>query len=80
MLYFMSWDLDKDGSAHKARIKEHWKDLEPHTQGFYANDMFDQDAKAINGAYRGNFERLLRIKKQYDPTNLFRLNTNIRSS
>lgn len=36
--------------------------------------------KATSGACRGNFERLLAIRKQYDPGNLFRLNTNIRVS
>ena len=35
-------------------------------------------AKDIGSNYRGNYDRLVSIKKKYDPTNLFRLNANIK--
>jgi hypothetical protein len=31
----------------------------------------------IRGAYGGNYERLVKLKKKYDPTNFFRINQNI---
>jgi FAD/FMN-containing dehydrogenase len=31
----------------------------------------------VSSNYQGNFPRLLKIKKKYDPDNLFRLNANI---
>jgi FAD/FMN-containing dehydrogenase len=34
-------------------------------------------ASEINANYRGNYERLVAIKKKFDPTNLFRLNANV---
>ncbi|TWE19285.1 berberine-like enzyme [Kitasatospora atroaurantiaca] len=38
-------------------------------------DQDDQDRVRTN--YRQNYDRLTTIKRQYDPTNLFRLNHNI---
>lgn len=78
MLSFVSWKFGEDGSDHVKYIKSHWANLEPHTRGFYTNDLFSESAELINSNYRGNYPRLLKVKQQYDPTNLFRLNANIR--
>ena len=80
LLSFVSWQAGEDGDAHRDYIRGHWDTVEGHTQGFYSNDLYDQEGDDISLAYRGNFERLKKIKKQYDPTNLFRLNANIRSA
>ncbi len=78
MLSFVSWKFGEDGSEHVKYIKSHWANLEPHTRGFYTNDLFSESAELVNSNYRGNYPRLLKVKQQYDPTNLFRLNANIR--
>jgi Berberine and berberine like len=31
----------------------------------------------VRAAYRGNYDRLVEIKRRYDPTNLFHINHNI---
>jgi len=79
LMSFVSWAPGADGTAHIDYINSHWSDVAPFTTGFYVNDYFDQTQEQVNGTYRDNFPRLLKIKQQYDPTNLFRLNANIRS-
>ncbi len=60
-----------------ALARNWYAQLEPFTGGFY--DNIDFDAADPAGANFGPaFERLARIKAQYDPGNLFRLNRNIR--
>jgi hypothetical protein len=78
MLSFVSWKFGEDGSEHVKYIKSHWAQVEPYTRGFYTNDMFAEGETVINANYRGNYPRLLQVKNTYDPSNLFRLNANIR--
>lgn len=78
LLSFVSWKTGADSEEHEKYIKSHWSNVEPYTNGFYVNDHFDQSQELVNSTYRENFPRLLKIKKRYDPTNLFKLNANIR--
>ena len=80
LLSFVSWVPGTDGTGHIDYINAHWSNVDPFTTGFYVNDYFDQTQEQVNRTYRDNFPRLLEIKKQYDPSNLFRLNANIRST
>jgi hypothetical protein len=80
LLSFVSWKTGNDGDEHVKYINSHWSNVQPFTTGFYVNDHFDQSQDMVNQTYRENFPRLLKIKQQYDPTNLFRLNANIRSA
>ena len=60
-----------------AAVREFYDALEPHMAGFYTN-LTEDTEKKIWGNYGPNYPRLVEIKNQYDPTNLFRLNANIR--
>ncbi len=47
------------------------------SDGTYVNFMGDDEDEGAAGAYGRTLERLARIKKAYDPDNVFRLNQNI---
>jgi FAD/FMN-containing dehydrogenase len=48
------------------------------TGGVYVNFLTGDESDRVRAAYGGNYERLVALKNRYDPTNLFRLNQNIR--
>jgi hypothetical protein len=45
--------------------------------GAYVNFMMDEGQERVRSAYRGNYDRLARIKAKYDPDNVFHVNQNI---
>ena len=42
--------------------------------------MLDEGEDRVKATYGGNYKRLAEIKAKYDPTNLFRVNQNIKPS
>ncbi len=50
------------------------------SSGAYLNfpGFGEEKEDLVRAAYGANYERLARLKAQYDPTNLFRMNQNIR--
>jgi hypothetical protein len=62
-----------------AWAKDYWNALHPHSAGgAYVNFMMDEGDDRIRATYGKNYDRLAKIKKRYDPTNLFRVNQNIK--
>jgi FAD/FMN-containing dehydrogenase len=52
--------------------------LHPYSAGgAYVNFMMDEGEDRVRATYGKNYNRLTKIKKRYDPTNLFRVNQNI---
>jgi len=78
MMAVAVWRANEEPKPHMDLTRKYWSTLEPFTRGFYTNDMPREASTAqINANYRGNYPRLVNIKNQYDPTNLFRLNANV---
>jgi FAD/FMN-containing dehydrogenase len=50
------------------------------TGGSYVNFLSAEGDDRVRAAYGANYDRLVALKDEYDPTNLFRLNQNIRPS
>jgi FAD/FMN-containing dehydrogenase len=62
-----------------AWAKEYWSALHPYSSGgAYVNFMMEEGEERIRATYGKNYKRLAKIKKRYDPGNLFRVNQNIR--
>ncbi|HEX6850960.1 MAG TPA: FAD-binding oxidoreductase [Candidatus Polarisedimenticolaceae bacterium] len=78
MFAVVSWPMERDGAPHVAYVKEYWSRLEPFTDGYYTNEVADEPQRYVDANYQGNLPRLRALKKKYDPTNLFRLNANVR--
>jgi FAD/FMN-containing dehydrogenase len=76
MAIITHWDSG-DADAYIAGMRAVWARLEPFTKGFYVNSRYEDDVKAFRENYGDNYPRLVQLKKQYDPLNLFRLNANV---
>jgi FAD/FMN-containing dehydrogenase len=69
--------------ANAQSIKEwtvaYWDALHPYSAGgAYVNFMMDEGKERVRATYRDNYDRLVAVKNEYDPTNLFRINQNIK--
>lgn len=60
-------------------VRDAWKRIRPFsTGGNYINfQTADEDEERIWATYGANFDRLVEVKKKYDPDNVFRSNRNI---
>ena len=74
--------VDPDPANNERLIswaRSYWEALHPYSAGgAYINFMMDEGEDRVKATYRGNFERLSRIKAKYDPNNLFSVNQNIK--
>jgi Berberine and berberine like len=48
------------------------------TGGVYVNFLGEEGEDQVKAAYGSHFQRLVALKRQYDPTNFFHLNQNIK--
>ncbi|MBT8187338.1 MAG: FAD-binding oxidoreductase [Croceitalea sp.] len=60
--------------------KDYWEGLHPYSAGgAYSNFMMDDEGQErVKASYGRNYARLAKIKGQYDPHNLFKVNQNIK--
>jgi FAD/FMN-containing dehydrogenase len=72
------WTDPADTEANVNWVRETHAALAPYTAPrAYVNYLADDDDDRVRAAYGPNYDRLLELKRRYDPTNLFRLNHNI---
>ena len=73
------WTDAGESEHHTAWTRQLWERVEPLISGAaYVNHIAGDDKpEKVRASYGENYERLVALKKKYDPTNLFRLNANI---
>jgi FAD/FMN-containing dehydrogenase len=71
-----------DPAQNKANIKwvrDYYDATAPHSEsGGYINFMAEDDQSRIKDNYKGNYKRLVDVKRKYDGDNLFHVNQNIK--
>ena len=73
------WDDPADDEPNIQWARHFWNAMRPFsTGGVYANNLGDEGEDRVQAAYGENYPRLVALKNKYDPTNVFRLNQNIR--
>jgi FAD/FMN-containing dehydrogenase len=73
------WPDPADNEANTAWVRGFYDATAPLSEeGGYVNFMADDDQDRIRANYKGNYDRLVEVKRKYDPDNLFRLNQNIK--
>jgi len=75
------WTDPAEAAQHIQWTRDFWTAVEPFASGeVYVNHLDAEETGRIRAAYHHNYDRLVALKNKYDPTNLFRLNQNIRPS
>jgi FAD/FMN-containing dehydrogenase len=73
------WPDPADNDDNIAWVRDFYEATAPHSEeGGYINFMAGDDQERIRVNYRENYDRLVDVKRKYDPDNLFHLNQNIR--
>jgi FAD/FMN-containing dehydrogenase len=75
------WESPADDAKVIAWSRDFFRASAPFASGgVYVNFLTAEEVDRVRAAYGPNYDRLVRVKRQYDPNNLFRVNQNIRPS
>ena len=78
LVLISQWTDPADTDAGIAWARETFDSLSPYmADRSYTNYLSADDYDRVRQAYGPNYERLVELKRRYDPDNLFRLNHNI---
>ena len=73
------WPDAADNEANIKWVRDYYDATAPLSEeGGYVNFMAGDDQERIKANYKGNYDRLVEVKRKYDPDNLFHLNQNIK--
>jgi FAD/FMN-containing dehydrogenase len=73
------WPDPAQNTANIKWVRDYYDATAPLSEsGGYINFMAEDDQGRIKANYKGNYDRLVGIKRKYDPSNLFHVNQNIK--
>lgn len=74
-----SWEQPADDALNIAWARDSWEEMRRFsTGGTYVNFLTEEETGGrLQDAYGGHFDRLVEVKKKWDPSNVFHLNKNI---
>ena len=72
------WSEDAEQEAHVEWAKSFWEAMQAYaTHDVYVNYLSEEGDERVRAAYGHHYERLVELKRKYDPENVFRNNQNI---
>jgi hypothetical protein len=78
-LVLSSWSEASETERNVTWTRECWDAMRPFmAPGAYVNYLEEEADPRARAAFGANYDRLAALKNQYDPSNLFRINHNIR--
>jgi FAD/FMN-containing dehydrogenase len=73
------WPDPADNDANIKWVRDYYEATAPHSEeGGYINFMSGDDQDRIRANFKGNYDRLVEVKRAYDPDNVFHVNQNIK--
>ena len=73
------WTEPPETESNIAWVRETYDKVRPYSTGIpYLNFLGAEGADQVKAAYGDNYQKLVELKRKYDPTNLFRVNQNIK--
>jgi FAD/FMN-containing dehydrogenase len=77
-LILSQWGDPRDSERNLEWTRALFAAMQPHLESAaYVNNLGAEGADRVRAAYGENYSRLARVKRAYDPRNVFRLNQNI---
>src|SRR5262249_2384472 len=81
LTYFFdaNWREAARADAAMGWVERSWAAMQSHSsRSTYINYLSRADDEAVRAAYQSNWQRLVTLKRRYDPSNVFHLNRNVR--
>ena len=74
------WESPAETEKNIRWAHQCWEAMQPfYERRAYVNDLGEEGEERVKEAFGENYDRLLALKKRYDPANFFHMNQNIRA-